>query len=100
MATPEPMPRIGRPSTPPERLLRMAVERPTLLDEMGRNAYAAVCGLRGDDRVSGWSALPAADRERWCEHVLARLREMIGPHCQAIPAPAPPPGTSQLGLLK
>lgn len=93
----EPMPRIGRPSTPTERLLRMAVERPTLLDQMGRNAYAAVCGLRGDDRVKGWAALPAADRERWCDHVLARLRAMVGPDGDASPAPA---SGTQLGLLK
>jgi hypothetical protein len=91
--------RIGRPSTAAERLLRMAVEQPLLLDEMARNAYAVVCGLRGDARMSGWSALPTADRERWCEHVLARLRDMIGPDCQPSPAP-PAPGTPQLGLLK
>lgn len=98
MTGPGPISRIGRPSTPAERLLRMAVERPLLLDEMGRNAYSVVCGLHGDARSKGWSALSTADRERWCEHVLARLREMIGPECQ--PSPGSPQGTPQLGLLK
>lgn len=96
----DPMRRIGRPSTPSERLLRMAIENPALLDTMGRNAYAAVCGLQGDERLRGWSGLPTADRERWCEHVLARLRDTVGANCRGIPAPVPPSGTSQLILLK
>jgi hypothetical protein len=78
----------------------MAVEQPTLLEEMGRNAYAAVCGLRGDDRSDGWLALEAADRERWCEHVLARLRDTIGSDRKSAGEPSAPPGTSRLNLLK
>ena len=71
------IPRIGRKPTPAERGLRMAIERPEVLEAIALNTFSERRRLFGVFAQEAWLALSEAQRVTRRSRVIASLRERV-----------------------